>query len=502
MIDSNGTLIAHQNNDLVVNETNTMGDGQTDVSLDGFIKMTKKMVNKETGFGTYEYDGTKKILAYAPIPETNGWSLGVDAKKSDFTHKMFVGILVTIALLFVGILIAAFLAHKTADKIVNPIIACVNRLELLADKGDLKAPVPIVTTRDETAILASATKKLISNTSTIIEDADYLLSEMANGNFAIRSRKREIYIGDFENLLLSMRKINEQLSDTLSQINEGADQVSVGSQQVSNSAQALSQGATEQASSVEELASTINEISQHVTRNAQNAEEANLKANNVGNEAIESNRRMQEMLRAMTAISNSSSEIGKIIKTIEDIAFQTNILALNAAVEAARAGEAGKGFAVVADEVRNLASKSASASKNTSELIESSLKSVKDGTEIADDTAKSLETVVKGMKEVASTVDRISNASTEQASAISQVTQGVEQISAVIQTNSATAEESAAASQELSGQAQMLKGIVSGFQLREDGSSIKKIMNDKTIQSISIEPFEASHNGYFETSKY
>ena len=240
------------------------------------------------------------------------------------------------------------------------------------------------------------------------------------------------------------------------------------SDQVSSGAQALSQGATEQASSVEELAASINEISNNINQTAQQAQDASDKSMQVGEKAGESNNRMHDMLQAMADINASSGEIGKIIKTIEDIAFQTNILALNAAVEAARAGAAGKGFAVVADEVRNLASKSAEASKNTAVLIENSLQAVENGKRIADETAQSLEVVISDIQEASSLMGSIAKAATDQAESISQITLGIDQISSVVQTNSATAEESAAASEELSGQAQILNELVRKFRLDTD----------------------------------
>ena len=217
---------------------------------------------------------------------------------------------------------------------------------------------------------------------------------------------------------------------------------------------------------MQELAATINEISNRVKQNADNAQQANAMAGSVSTEMNVSNEKMQRMIQAMGDISNCSSEIGKIIKTIEDIAFQTNILALNAAVEAARAGTAGKGFAVVADEVRNLASKSAEASQNTSALIENSLKAVENGTKIADETAQNLLQAVNDVNEMTNIIGQISEASSNQADAISQITMGIDQISSVVQTNSATAEESAAASEELSSQSQIMRSLVGRFRLK------------------------------------
>lgn len=263
--------------------------------------------------------------------------------------------------------------------------------------------------------------------------------------------------------------------------------------------QALSQGSTEQASSVEELAATITEISSQVSDSAKRAMAAKDKAVAVSNEVTEGNQKMQQTLTAMGDIRSSSNEISKIIKTIEDIAFQTNILSLNAAVEAARAGTAGKGFAVVADEVRSLAIKSAEAAKTTTELIQQSLTAVEHGTESLDATAQSLDTIVGSVNEITEEVQRIADASETQASAIAQVTQGIDQISSVVQTNSATAEESAAASEELSSQATMLKALVGKFKVRDVDTAYPDQMqrNPSDESGPAIQPTTEGHASIF-----
>ena len=370
----------------------------------------------------------------------------------------------TSALVFLSTIAALALALTVtlAIYITKALTKPISEIEEAAKKmsaGDLEVSISYVS-EDELGSLSESMRTLTHNFKGIIQDMGMGLSALGNGDFSVDSKAKELYVGEFAQLATSMYQIIDKLSSVLGQINQSA-----------SGSQALSQGATEQASSVEELAATINEISNQVKSNAENAHNVNKLADDVGLKMTESNQQMQTMIEAMKEISSSSSEIGKIIKTIEDIAFQTNILALNAAVEAARAGEAGKGFAVVADEVRNLASKSAEASKNTAALIESSILAVEKGTKIADETAHTLLESVEGAQKVTRTIDQISRASEEQASSISQITQGIDQISNVVQTNSATAEESAAASEELSGQAQILKGLISQFKLKDMGSA-------------------------------
>lgn len=386
------------------------------------------------------------------------------------TKSSYASISMMIILIVFSVVVSVGFAYVFAKSITNRLKVVEDAADKLA-KGELDIQI-FNDDQDEIGSMLESFSDAVGMLNAYIKDIGRALGEMANGNFDLVPGV--VYRGSFKKLEDSITTILNSLTATMGGIQEASAQVSAGADQVSSGAQALSQGATEQASSVEELAATINEISHRIQETADQAKAAQEKNAMTHDELQNCSSQMGELVAAMDAISGKSGEISKIIKTIEDIAFQTNILALNAAVEAARAGSAGKGFAVVADEVRNLAAKSAEAAKNTTALIEETVQAVKEGSQLSAETEASLTRVVENEKESLDAISHIARVSGEQAQNVTQVSQGIDQISSVVQTNSATAEESAAASEELSGQANMLMDLISHFKFKDQGASVSR----------------------------
>ncbi len=469
IIDSNGVTIAYNDVSLAMQSYNLTQEAQTDPTLQELAVVEQDLMNGGEGFENVTWDGVAQFAAYTPIQGTNGWGIYVLVHQASYLNQMIISIVFIIFLSALIVIIGAIIVGRVAKNIAEPIKLCADRLNSIS-QGDLNSPMPEINSNDETGVLANSTKSIVNSIKMMIDDLNYTLSEVAGGNFTVKSKAKEYYVGDFSSLSVSLETIVAKLSSTMLQINDISEQVNSGNEQVAMGAQSLAQGSMEQASAVEELSATIAEIAGQMNQTASDSSNATI-ANEKSKQALsQSNEQMNEMVLAMENISKKSNEISNIIKTIDDIAFQTNILALNAAVEAARAGSAGKGFAVVADEVRNLATKSAQSAKDTAGLIEQTVAVVKDGNDIASRTSHSISIALENANELSTLVDSIAEASSLQAEGAKQVNIGIEQISAVVQTNSATAEESAATSEELSSQSHTLKQLLSGFTLTEDNT--------------------------------
>ncbi len=465
MINNQGVTVGHKNTDLVFAQDNDIENMKTDESLRELGELTQKMTSREIGSGEYTYHGVTKIAGYAPIQDTP-WIVIFGVEKNDILSSINLLVktlaVISVAAILIGALITYFVSSSISMPIKKVTIAA---QEIAQGKFDVMLSIK---SKDEVGQLADAfnlTIKQLVNYQGYIDEICDALQDMSHGNLRIELHKE--YAGQFKKLKDNMQALLENLNSTLLQINQSAEQVNSGAEQVANSAQALSQGATEQASSIEELSASLAELTEQIRKSAENAKSAHEKSGYAEKELHGSIDQMKDMIAAMNQITLKSSEISKIIKIIDDIAFQTNILALNAAVEAARAGSAGKGFAVVADEVRNLAGKSAEAAKNTTVLIGETIKAVENGSQISSNTAASLKKNVEVTTEAVALIDEIAQTSQEQAMSITQINQGIDQISSVVQTNAATAEESAAASEELSGQSTVLKELISKFSLAE-----------------------------------
>ena len=368
----------------------------------------------------------------------------------------------------VAMIIATLVVLRLALIIIKSIVIPTEKVRAALvgfSEGKLDIPVDYES-KSELGEMCDALRTSQKVLDSVIKDACRLLEEMSEGNFNCRTDAEQYYVGELSDMLKSIQIINRSLSDTLAQISLSGEQVSSGSDQVSTGAQALAQGATEQASAVQELSATIAEISSRSQSNAKRSEDAIDHSKNADLRVRESADYMEEMVKAMEKISSSSEEIGKIIATIENIAFQTNILALNAAVEAARAGSAGKGFAVVADEVRSLATRSDEAAKATKDLIDNSVQATEQGSRIVGQVSESLKKTLDLVMQSNTTINTIAEAIQAESASIAQVTEGIGQISAVVQTNSASSEESAAVSSELFEEVHKLEDETRKFRLK------------------------------------
>lgn len=440
----------HEKADALIEEGDTLDQAV-------IAQVQEKMVNELDPIYEQLY-GSLSELMNSNVNTGNSLS----SKLSVFSYAAVGGI---VALIAAAMAVSLAFGKKISTGIAAPMSECTGRLMKLAG-GDLTSPVPEVDTRDEVRELADATSKIVEDLKTIIKDEEYLLTEMAAGNFKVKTTAEKVYQRDFLPILLSVREINSGLSGTLREISQASDQVAAASNQMAEGATTLAEGATDQASSIEELLATTTEVTDQVEGNAKNASQASQRAKGVGDQAGSSMEQMTKMTQAMNKISETSKQIAAIINTIDAIATQTNLLSLNAAIEAARAGEAGKGFAVVADEIRELASQSSDAANNTRNLIEASIVEVENGNRIAGTTEEALREVTKGILEIVELVEEMKDASEHQAFSMEQINTGISQISQVVQNNSATAEESSATSEELSAQAATLNQLVSHFKLK------------------------------------
>ena len=457
--------------------TTVMNNGSRQVGTEMSNDVAETVINQgQTFSGRAKIQGARHISVYTPLKDASGAVVGAlfcGHPLRSLYDSIFWSVALNIAVGAALCLVAVFIAIRRMRTLLFKPMNRIAEFCAEVDSGNLGIAQALDDTYafnadDELGKTFSTVRDMVQGLQRYIGEIRRILEAMSAGD--LTETPKEDYKGDFASIRASLENHLASLNNAFSDISASAIQASNGADQVSAGAQALSQGATQQAASVEELASTIQDISDNVKATAANTVSATAQVQESYDLMEHCDSQVQGMKESMTEINNNSQEIGKIIKTIEDIAFQTNILALNAAVEAARAGEAGKGFAVVADEVRNLASKSAEASKETAALIAAAVSSVEQGTVAMDATAESMGQLREKFAAVASIVSDISSAAEQQSVALDQVSQGVDQISSVVQTNSATSEESAAASEELAAQAQVLNDLVSQFKL--SGSSV------------------------------
>ncbi len=461
IIDEEGYTIADPEYENVLARENTVLESKKDKNLVDFANIEQTALKGKSAIGRVEYDGVTTLVSVVPMKEY-GWVMGAYADSWEYMKGNIMNSYITTAFGVVFLICASIFLFFYLKKIINPLID-MSKIITKVSEGDYDVSVTYEE-NDEIGDMAKSVNTMIANNSACIEDVDNVLAQMAKGDFTVTTSAN--YIGIFRKIEVSMNNIVKSLARMVTEVRNTAENVSTGSDQVASGAMVLSQGTTEQASAVEELAAAIMDLNTNVKNTANNATVAGDITNTTYDELNMSSEQMKSLMEAMEKIDKTSRDIVHIIKSIEDIAFQTNILSLNASVEAARAGAVGKGFAVVADEVKALAGKAAEASKETTNLINQAMSAISEGMKCANITWESLETVVKNMNNAQARVNNIKEDMIVQAESLSQVALSIEQISSVTQSNSATSEESAAASEVLAQQATYLKNIVSSFKTK------------------------------------
>ena len=444
-----------------------------------FVEMAEVCRRDGAGFVPYRwqyYSDKNRVepkLSYVRAFKPWNWIVGTGVYVDDVGRQVAaaVRILVSISVVIAVLVVAGFVF--VASGLSRPIIAGIRQLTAVADLGDLEHNLDSAHLRreDEIGRLSRAIQNLIE----LQRKQQSMAGQMAGGDWTLDVPLRS----DKDVLGMAFQSLVDKINQALSQVRTAVEEVTSGSGQIADASQSLSQGATESAASLEEISASATQIGQQARANAETATHANQLAATAKSAAENGSQRMQALNGSMAAITESSAQIAKIIKAIDDIAFQTNILALNAAVEAARAGRHGKGFAVVAEEVRSLAARSAKAARETADLIEGSKSRVDEGNKIAKETAGALEEIVSGIVKVGDLVGEMAAASNEQAQGIAQISQGLGQIDQVTQQNTATAEETAAASEELSGQADELRSLIGQFNLK--GAAASRVPPERTL---------------------
>ncbi len=460
IMDKDGVIVGTSTN-LVPQLTELKGDHNLDKSM---TTAAATMLAGTKGNITFTLNNAKYIAAYTKIDSAEGWYVVTATPEQPVITSIVTAALMIVAVAVFATVLSIIITSIRIKKIAGPVAVTAARMQAMAN-GDVMSPAQVFRTNDEIETMSEAAEALVKNMSSIITDLAHVLEAVSQGDLTVKTGVE--YPGDFVKIENSLNDILSALNEIMAGVDNSSAEVLSGSNQMAEGSQALADGTTRQASAIEEISATLAEVSSQISTTAQNASDAGRLSQQTQDKVNEQDAEIQNMVSAMNDISTTSKEIEKIIKTIEDIAFQTNILALNAAVEAARAGDAGKGFAVVADEVRNLASKSAEAASSTTALITASIEAVGKGSKIALATADSMKAVKDMSTQTAELITQIASASAEQTESIRQITSGVEQISQVIQTNSATAEETAASCEELSGQSKLLKDQVARFKINQ-----------------------------------